>query len=59
MTYEQWVNEHNSDSPLLRECWQAAQADIKQKLEQKLGDDNGYVQRRFYPRLADVIKEIT
>ena len=58
MTYEQWVTERNSDSQLLRDCWDAAQADIKQKLEQKLGEDNGYVQRRFYPRLADVLKEL-
>lgn len=59
MTYEQWSKEHqNSDSELLRDCWNAAQADIKQKLEQKFGDDNGYVQRRFYYRLADVVKEI-
>jgi hypothetical protein len=59
MTYEQWVVEHNSDSQLLRECWEAAQTDIKEKLAAKLGDDNGYAGRKFYPHLADVIKEVT
>jgi hypothetical protein len=58
MTYEQWVIEHNSDSQLLRECWETAQADIKERLAQKLGNDNGYVQRRFYPHLVDVLKEV-
>lgn len=59
MTYEQWAEEHHSDSQLLRDCWEKAQAEIKEKLAQKLGDDNGYVQRRFYPHLSDVVKEIT
>jgi hypothetical protein len=58
MSYDQWVTAHNSDSDLLRKCWEAAQADMKQKLEQTLGNENGYAQRRFYPRLADVLKEI-
>jgi hypothetical protein len=59
MTYEQWSQEHNSDSQLLRDCWEKAQADVKDKLVQKLGEDNGYAGRKFYPRLADVVKEIT
>jgi hypothetical protein len=58
MTYEQWVAEHNSDSELLRDCWAKAQAEIKDKLEVKLGNDNGYAGRKFYPRLADVVKEL-
>jgi hypothetical protein len=58
MTYEQWVTERNSDSQLLRDCWEAAQADIKEKLVKKLGEDNGYVGRKFYPHLSDVVKEL-
>ena len=60
MTFDEWSKAHTgSDSPLLRDCWETAQAAIKEKLAEKLGDDNGYVQRRFYPHLADVLKEIT
>ena len=59
MSYEQWAKENNGDKQLLRECWEAAQADIKDKLAAKLGDDNGYAGRKFYPHLADIVKEIT
>ena len=58
MTYEQWSKQHNSDSELLRECWETAQAELKEKLKEKLGNENGYVDRRFYPRLSDVVKEL-
>ncbi len=58
MTYEQWVKQHNSDSELLRQCWNDAQAAMKEKIKKKFGDENGYVDRKFYPRLADVVKEL-
>lgn len=58
MSYERWAEQHNSDSALLRECWDTAQAALKEKLKQKLGDANGYVDRKFYPKLSDVVKEL-
>ena len=59
MSYDQWSSNKNSDGDLLRNCWDAAQADMLAKVEERLGDNFGFVGGRFYPHLKDVVKEIT
>ena len=59
MSYDQWAKEHNSNGELLKECWQQAQAEMLHKVEKQLGDNYGFANGRFYPKLSDVLKQIT
>lgn len=59
MSYDQWCSTKNSDDAALKECWDEAQAEILKRVEEKLGDNYGFVGGRFYPHLKDIVKDLT